>query len=119
MSSRSTRLRSAGKASPTSACWNQLCSAPRPPLGGQTLSLNPRKGRCAHARSFVTIQFVDGNKRTAVVATFTFYALNGWAIQAGDIDVVALAVDAAEGHLDVATIAKVLSGWAMRLDLPS
>lgn len=70
-------------------------------------------------RSFVTIQFVDGNKRTAVVATFTFYALNGWAIQAGDIDVVALAVDAAEGHLDVAAIAKVLSGWAVRLDLPN
>lgn len=62
--------------------------------------------------------FVDGNKRTAVVASFTFYALNGWAIQAEDSDVIGLAVDVAEGHLDVATIAKRLSEWSERLDLP-
>lgn len=47
--------------------------------------------------------FVDGNKRTAVVATFTFYLLNGWEIRAEDSDVVALPVDVAEGYLDVAS----------------
>lgn len=62
--------------------------------------------------------FVDGNKRTAVVATFTFYLINGWEIRAEDSDVVALAVDVAEGHRDVATIAKHLAGWAIRLELP-
>jgi death-on-curing protein len=62
--------------------------------------------------------FVDGNKRTAVVATFTFYMLNGWEVRAENADVVGLAVDVAEGHLDVATIAKRLAGWATRLELP-
>ncbi len=32
----------------------------------------------------------DGNKRTAVVAAFTFYLLNGWEIRTQDSDVVAL-----------------------------
>jgi death-on-curing protein len=62
--------------------------------------------------------FIDGNKRTAVVATFTFYMLNGWEVRAENSEVVALAVDVAEGHLDVAAIAKGLSGWATQLELP-
>ena len=62
--------------------------------------------------------FVDGNKRTAVVATFTFYLLNGWDIRAENVDVVGLAVDVAEGHLDVAAIAKLLAGWANQIELP-
>jgi death-on-curing protein len=62
--------------------------------------------------------FVDGNKRTAVVASFTFYLLNGWEIRTQDSDVVALAVDVAEGQLDVAAIAKRLASWATRLRLP-
>jgi death-on-curing protein len=63
--------------------------------------------------------FVDGNKRTAVVATFTYYMLNGWEVRAEDAEVVGLAVDVAEGHLDVAAIAKRLAGWANRSDLPN
>lgn len=62
--------------------------------------------------------FVDGNKRTAVVATFTFYLLNGWEVRTANADVVGLAVDVAEGHLDVAAIAKHLAGWATRLEPP-
>lgn len=62
--------------------------------------------------------FVDGNKRTAVVAAFTFYLLNGWEIRTQDSDVVALAVDVAEGQLDVAAIAKRLAGWVTQLRLP-
>ena len=62
--------------------------------------------------------FVDGHKRTAVVATFTFYLLNGWEIRAENVGVVGLAVDVAEGHLDVAAIAKLLAGWANQIELP-
>jgi death-on-curing protein len=62
--------------------------------------------------------FVDGNKRTAVVAIFTFYALNGFHLVAEDGDMVALALDTAEGLIDAPTIAKRLEGWVRRIELP-
>jgi death-on-curing protein len=62
--------------------------------------------------------FVDGNKRTAVLAVDVFYGLNGWEVNADQGEIVALAVDIAEGQVDVEGIAKVLSGWATQLDLP-
>jgi death-on-curing protein len=40
--------------------------------------------------------FVDGNKRTALMAIGTFYGLNGWWIEVEDGEVVALAVDVAK-----------------------
>jgi death-on-curing protein len=62
--------------------------------------------------------FVDGNKRTAVVAVFTFYALNGLHLAAEDGDMVALAVDTAEGQIDAQTIAKRLESWVEPANLP-
>jgi death-on-curing protein len=62
--------------------------------------------------------FIDGNKRTAVLATRLFYNLNGWDLDADQGDVVALALDIAEGQIDVEHIAGVLKGWARELDLP-
>lgn len=56
--------------------------------------------------------FIDGNKRTAVVAVLVFYGLNGVWLDAAQDEVVALAVDVAEGILDVAAIAGRLKGWA-------
>lgn len=53
--------------------------------------------------------FVDGNKRTAMLAAIVFYGLNGWAWHADDLEVIALAVDIAEGVLDVPAIAKRLA----------
>ena len=53
-----------------------------------------------------------------MVATFTFYLLNGWEIRAENVGVVGLAIDIAEGHLDVAAIAKLLAGWATQIELP-
>jgi prophage maintenance system killer protein len=44
--------------------------------------------------------------------------LNGWEVRAEDAEVVGLAIDVAEGHLDVAAIAKRIAGWATRLELP-
>jgi death-on-curing protein len=63
--------------------------------------------------------FVDGNKRTAVLAVDVYYGLNGWELTAEQEDMVALALDVAEGQIDVEGIAKVLGGWATQLELPS
>jgi death on curing protein len=52
--------------------------------------------------------FVDGNKRTGVLATLTFYGLNGWWVDADQDAIVALAVETAEGRLDVEAIAERL-----------
>lgn len=59
--------------------------------------------------------FIDGNKRTAVLAMLVFYGLNGSWIEAQQDELVALAVDVAEGILDVAAIAGRLKGWARPL----
>jgi death-on-curing protein len=62
--------------------------------------------------------FVDGNKRTAVLAVTVFYGLNSMRLEGEQGEMVALALDTAEGVIDVATIAKRLSGWARDLELP-
>ena len=53
--------------------------------------------------------FLDGNKRTAVSAIYVFYRLNGSRLVLDQGEVVALAVDIAEGELSVAEIAKALT----------
>ena len=62
--------------------------------------------------------FVDGNKRTGILAGRLFYNLNGWDLHVEPGDLVALALDIAEGQIDVEHIAGVLKGWAQELDLP-
>ena len=62
--------------------------------------------------------FFDGNMRRRRGGHFTFYLLNGWEIRAENVGVVGLAIDIAEGHLDVAAIAKLLAGWATQIELP-
>lgn len=61
---------------------------------------------------------MDGNKRTAVVAIFTFYALNGFHLVAEDGDMVALALDTAQGLIDAPTITKRLENWVVPAELP-
>lgn len=56
--------------------------------------------------------FVDGNKRTAVLAMLMFYGLNGWWIDADQDAIVALAVETAEGGLEVEDIVERLTRWA-------
>ena len=64
--------------------------------------------------------FLDGNKRTAWVATATFYLLNGYHVaRAEQGDIVSLVVDTAEGQIDVSTIAATLKVWAIEIDLLS
>lgn len=54
--------------------------------------------------------FIDGNKRSAAIATVLFYRLNGWSFEAEQGELVGLIVDAAEGRLDVDDIAGLLKG---------
>jgi death-on-curing protein len=44
--------------------------------------------------------FIDGNKRTALVAAFTFLELNGWAVQAEEPAAVLVFLDLAAGQLE-------------------
>lgn len=62
--------------------------------------------------------FVDGNKRTAVLTVDIFYAMNGFDLEAGQGEMVALALDIAEGQIDVDRIAGQLKEWARPLSLP-
>jgi death-on-curing protein len=52
--------------------------------------------------------FINGNKRTAVVAAGTFLKLNGYRLKLSSGEMIALATDTAEGDLDVPDIAKRL-----------
>jgi len=61
--------------------------------------------------------FYDGNKRTAVVSLVLFYGLNGWALEIEQGEMVALAVDVAEGQMDVAAIAGTLKQSARQQSL--
>jgi death-on-curing protein len=62
--------------------------------------------------------FVDGNKRTAVIAVATFYALNGLDTVADDTALLALALEVGEGIQDVPEIAKRLEHMVRPLELP-
>ena len=44
--------------------------------------------------------FVDGNKRIALIAAFTFLLLNGWEVQAEETAAVLVFIDLAAGKLD-------------------
>ena len=43
--------------------------------------------------------FVDGNKRTALVASFTFLEINGWEVDAAETDAVLVFLDLASGKI--------------------
>jgi death-on-curing protein len=52
--------------------------------------------------------FVDGNKRTALVAAFTFLELNGWEVQAEEAAAVLVFQDLAAGKLEENQLAQWL-----------
>ena len=62
--------------------------------------------------------FIDGNKRTAVLSMIVFYNLNGHALEIDQGQLVALAIDVAEGQIDVEAIAGILKGWTQPFRLP-
>lgn len=62
--------------------------------------------------------FLDGNKRTALLAGVVFYGLNGWILAMSDNKAVGLLVDVAEGYIDVDRLASTLKNSAFTRDLP-
>lgn len=62
--------------------------------------------------------FIDGNKRTAALATDVFYALNGYVLEAEPSEFVGLVLDAAQGLIDVETIAGQFKTWVREIHLP-
>lgn len=92
---------------------------PQASVGGQDAYPDIHSKAAALFHSLVRNHpFTDGNKRTAVIAVAVFYRLNGWRLAPEQGELVALAVDTAEGLLDVASIAKKLAAWAHALELP-
>lgn len=65
----------------------------------------------AHAHGFQ-----DGNKRAAVIATVVLYALNGWELNAPELEFMHLAIDALVEPLPIEKIASYLEQWATPLD---
>lgn len=63
--------------------------------------------------------FVDGNKRTAVLAVIVFYNLNGWRFVVDQGDLVDLALAVVAGNLGVSGIARQLAVWAEPAELPT
>ncbi|MDO8377261.1 MAG: type II toxin-antitoxin system death-on-curing family toxin [Aquabacterium sp.] len=59
--------------------------------------------------------FVDGNKRSAFVATELFLMINGWRLTATDADCVMVMLSLAAGEIDEAHFAQWLRERAMRL----
>lgn len=62
--------------------------------------------------------FIDGNKRTAALATDVFFALNGYVLEAEPSEFVGLVLDAAQGLIDVEAIAGQLKTWVREIHLP-
>jgi len=59
--------------------------------------------------------FIDGNKRIALIASFTFLALNGWEVEAEEAATVLVFVDLAAGELDEKQLARWLEANSRRV----
>jgi death-on-curing protein len=57
--------------------------------------------------------FVDGNKRTAVLAVIVFYKLNGWQLEAEQDALIDLVLSTVVDKLDVPQIADQLAALAL------
>ena len=58
--------------------------------------------------------FVDGNKRIALIASFTFLALNGWDVVAEETATVLVFVDLAAGEIGEKQLARWLEANSRR-----
>ncbi len=59
--------------------------------------------------------FVDGNKRTALMAIYVFLRLNGYRLTAPEVEAVAVFRDLAAGDLDEASLARWIEANAAAL----
>ncbi len=56
---------------------------------------------------------VDGNKRLGWLATYVFYGLNGYELEAPDDEAYALIIELASGQADYAKAAAALALWVV------
>ncbi len=56
---------------------------------------------------------IDGNKRLGWLATYVFYGLNGYQLEAPDDEAYALIIELASGQADYAKAAAALALWAV------
>lgn len=57
--------------------------------------------------------FVDGNKRTGFLAAYTFLALNGWALEADEDEVVSTVEGVAAGSVSEADLAEWVADYTV------
>jgi death-on-curing protein len=75
-------------------------SRPQQSVGGEDAYADIHSKAAALFESLVRNHpFIDGNKRTAVLAVAWFYAINGWWLMSTQDDLVQIALDVAEGRL--------------------
>ena len=70
---------------------------------------DPSLFELAAAHGFAIVRnhpFVDGNKRTALMAIYVFLRLNGYLLSAPEVEAVAVFRDLAAGDLDEAPLAR-------------
>jgi death-on-curing protein len=104
---------------PTSVFWSPGSCGPLRSLFGQDAYPDIHLKAAALLHSIARNHaFVDGNKRTAVLATVIFYARNGYVLDADDGDLVALVLDAAQGLIDVDGIASQIKNWVREIEYP-
>lgn len=79
---------------------------PQQTFDGQDLYPDVHSKAAALFHSLARTQgFLQGNKRTALLAMSVFYGRNGYILTMSDVDAVGFTVDVAEGMLDVSAIA--------------
>lgn len=59
--------------------------------------------------------FVDGNKRTGLMAAYTFLRLNGYQLRAAEVEAVAVIRDLAAGDIDEGALARWIEVNAVSL----
>jgi death-on-curing protein len=75
------------------------------------------KGAALFHSLATTQSFIDGNKRIAVLALVAFLNLNLFEITLDDGDMYHLALDTANGQMDVPKIAELIRGAIRRINL--
>ena len=58
--------------------------------------------------------FIDGNKRVALMVVYTFLEMNGYRLEAPEVEAVGIMLALAAGEVDE----KALSGWLKRFSAP-
>jgi death-on-curing protein len=101
------------------ASWSQPSFRPQTTIGGHDAcpDIHTKAGALLHSLAH-NHAFVDGNKRTALIATYVFYRLNGYMLVAKTNDIIGLMLDAAQSQLTVEAIAGSLKNWVTEVGAP-